>query len=262
MNRNHSVVESFCNDDYYSLHSQMGESIDELSLDTSDYSYDGYLTKSKRAPVPLFPFDTRNELSRCLDMPIRLRGETEYVVPTLWRSLRSPLQRIINLEHANNPEWVQYNTYLTVDYSDIARGVQQRHGGLHVDGFQGSRVDPKHAVTRNYIVSTNGGTKFYPQPFRVLDPEVFNVFEGFDLQVDSGPLTATEGVFHFMDAYMVHESGVAARNGSRAFIRVTYDVKKFDRLGNTRNTGLDYEWSMVKRDVWGTVCTPYPSDLV
>lgn len=144
----------------------------------------------------------------------------------------------------------------------MAAAEQQRHGGLHVDGFQGERHEVKHATTRNYVVTTNGGTRFYPQRFVVADPARFNVFEGFDLQAQEDCVViAQESVVHFMDTYCVHESGLASRAGLRTFLRVTFDMKEFDRLGNTRNTMLDYEWDMVERTVWDEVRTPHWEDI-
>jgi hypothetical protein len=215
------------------------------------------------APVPVLPVGNflDRELPRCLDMPIRLAGDTAYRLPDEWTPLVPVIGNILAIEHANNEHWADYHAYLTVDCSTVEADGQQRNGGLHVDGFQGARIDPKTKVTRNYVATSNGGTRFYPQLFNAdLDDATFNLFEGFDLQAGE-PQVAHENVVCFMDAYTVHESGLAARTGLRTFLRVTFDLKPFDRLGNTRNAMIDYDWDMVARTVHETLQTPTWADI-
>lgn len=215
------------------------------------------------APVPVLPTGDLldREFPRCLDMPIRLAGDTTYRLPNEWVPLVPVLGHILAIEHANNPHWADYHTYITVDCSTVEADGQQRNGGLHVDGFQGARIDPKTKVTRNYVATSNGGTRFYPQRFNAdLDDATFNLFEGFDLQAGQ-PQVAPENMVCFMDAYTVHESGLASRDGLRTFLRVTFDLKPFDRFGNTRNAMLDYDWDMVTRTVHETLQTPTWADI-
>lgn len=256
-NTDHTVVETFANREFVLLepdYFKPDELNDDLIEDEELFSYKNYMTNN-RAPVKVLdasPFAVK----RCLDMPLRLSGERQYRLPTDWMELKPILDRLVGIEHAHNPNWMEYNTYLTVDVKSVSSGEQQRHGGLHVDGFQGERIREKTKVTRNYVGTTNGGTQFWVQPFIVADPSKFNVFEGFDLQRKGEPIIAEPNCFYFMDAYMVHESGYADFNGERVFIRLTYDLKIFDRLGNTRNPNLQYDWEMVERNVWEQVTTP------
>lgn len=226
------------------------------------FSLEGY-TRPTDLPVAISTQSARAidaTYLRCLDMPLRLAGTESYHLPEEWSDLAPLLTEIIEVEHVHNPHWVDYHTYLTIDCRDVRAEEQQRRGGLHVDGFQGERINPKTKITRNYVLTTNGGTRFYPQSFTVVDPARFNVFQGFDLQAQR-PVIAPEGVVHFMDAYTVHESGLASRDGRRTFLRLTYDLKIFDRAGNTHNSMLDYEWEMVDRDVHSTVTTPTARNL-
>jgi hypothetical protein len=215
--------------------------------------------------IPVFKEDLNAEkykqLPRCLDMPLRLAGQEEYRLPTEWEPLKGTLEKVISVEHEHNTSWNDYHTYLTVDTNKVAKGTQQRHAGLHVDGFQGNRIKEKTKVTRNYIATSNGGTLYFPQRFISADPEHFNVFLGFELQADTSAL-CDENTFYFIDAYTVHESGFAQHNGERLFIRVTYDLKRFDRLGNTHNSSLDYDWEMVKRNIQETLKRPKLTDIV
>lgn len=210
-----------------------------------------------------------SQIADCLDMPIRMAGEAEYAIPDNWLALTPALQRIIDIEHANNENWGDYYTYLSVHYTPfLLKGEQQRHAGCHTDGFQGVRVAERTKSSRSYVAVTNGGTRCYPQPFVAnLDASKFNVFEGFDLQVakdDVGnPLyeIAEEKQFYFFDAYTVHEAGGNARDGSRLFVRLTWEMKLFDRAQNTHNSMLDYDWTPEHYDVRADLITPTWADI-
>jgi len=205
----------------------------------------------------------------CLDMPVRLAGEEEYAIPDNWDMLTPALQQIINIEHANNANWKEYYTYLTVHYTpSLKQGEQQRHAGCHTDGFQGARVAERTKTSRSYVAVTNGGTRYYPQTFVAnLDAAKFNVFEGFDLQVKRDQNNkqqfgiAEEKQFYFFDAYTVHEAGENARDGSRLFVRLTWEMKLFDRAENTKNSMLDYSWEPEHYDVRQDLTTPSWSDI-
>lgn len=239
-----------------------GPLLPPLYEDERTFEYTNY-SKEIHPPVPVSHIDTsalKREYSRCLDMPIRLPGQEAYSLPVEWSGLAVLLVEILRNEHLHNPNWRDYHTYITVDQKEVSAGEQQRHGGLHVDGFQGERIAPKTKITRNYVVTTNGGTRFYPQRFTVVDPAKFNVFQGFDLQAGD-PLVAEPDLVYFMNAYTVHESGIAHLPGLRTFLRVTYDLKEFDREGNTKNSALKYDWKMVARTAHQEVATPTVDDI-
>lgn len=211
----------------------------------------------------------QGKLTDCLDMPIRLATEEEYAIPSNWEPIYPALKSIIDIEHSNNINWREYYTYLSVHYTPFLKiAEQQRHAGCHTDGFQGIRETTRTKSSRSYVAVTNGGTRYFPQTFvSNLDAGEFNVFEGFDLQVQKdnhGNLiyeVAEENNFYFFDAYTVHESGAAARNGSRLFIRLTWEKKLFDRAGNTKNAMLNYDWPPVSYDVRNDLKTPTMNDI-
>lgn len=260
-----AIVETFASAEFIQLsvaNKQVNRN-ERLLEDSRVFSYETYAREihppiAVDLPIPL----GLQELPRCLDMPIRLSGSLDYRLPVDWQALAPTLEHIIAVEHEHNPSWQDYNCYITVDSKTVTTGEQQRHGGLHVDGFQGERIAEKTKITRNYVATTNGGTQFWNQRFIVADPAKFNVFKGFDLQVDGEPFIAEPDTFYFMDAYTVHESGFAAFDGLRSFLRVTFDLKEFDRLGNTHNPSLAYSWPMVARTAQDEVIEPRLSDIL
>jgi hypothetical protein len=110
----------------------------------------------------------RATYTRVLDMPIRFPG-TEYRLPTALAGLVPVLQRMIDAEHAVNRDVDAYHAYLTVDSGVVAAGTTQRAAGLHADGFQGPRIQPKRAIDHNYLAYSAAPTAFYPGPFDVAD---------------------------------------------------------------------------------------------
>lgn len=224
-------------------------------------------------PVPVLNVtkDTgvQSYMEDCLDMPIRLKGETEYALPEQWVGLQNVIQTLIDIEHTNNPNWVDYYTYLSVQYTPhLTPGEQQRHAGAHTDGFQGIREPVRTKTSRSYVAVTNGGTRYFPQTFVAnLDAGKFNIFEGFDLQVkqdnNGNPefCIAEENFFYYFDAYTVHESGAAYRSGPRLFVRLTWEMKLFDRAGNTKNQMLKYNWEPVDYDIRSDLKTPTLGDI-
>lgn len=225
--------------------------------------------------VPLEVLDVSDSIGSslvvddCLDMPIRLSGEEQYYIPDNWKPLWDSLLKIIDIEHFHNSSWRDYYTYLSVEYTGgLKAGEQQRHAGAHTDGFQGVRVKERTKSSRSYVAVTNGGTYYYPQSFVAnLDASKFNVFQGFDLQIEKDDFgspvrgVADEKKFYFFDAYTVHESGGAACDGSRLFVRLTWEMKKFDRSINTKNSMIDYTWEAVEYDVRQDLITPSLKDI-
>lgn len=257
------IIQTFANDEYITLNTKFSSFFSEkLKEDERVFSYERYVEEI-HSPVKVAIDDhSFSMMPQCLDMPIRLAGETDYKLPTNWIALKETLEQLISIEHKHNPNWKDYHTYITVDNRPVKVGQQQRHGGLHVDGFQGERINPKTKITRNYVATTNGGTQFWNQRFIVADPKKFNVFKGFDLQIDGDPFIAEPNNFYFMNAYTVHESGFAEFDGDRIFVRLTYDLKEFDRLGNTKNPHLNYNWNMVQRNAQEQVEIPRLTDII
>lgn len=192
---------------------------------------------------------------RVLDMPIRFPG-TEYRLPLELVKYREVIQQIIDYEHANNPYIDDYFAYLTIDSSVVVKGTTQRQGGCHADGFQGARIKRKTLINRSYIVADRDTTEFYCHPFSIrdLDDAKHDFFLDFDLQADLRYVVRPEPYqVVFMNAYQVHKAVPATQTARRTFLRLSFDVKEFDRLGNTHNPLFDYNWNMVARNAKSTL---------
>jgi len=187
---------------------------------------------------------------RTLDMPIKFPG-TDYRIPRELVQFREAIQRIIDYEHAANRHVDDYYAYLTIDQGFVRKGVTQRNGGAHVDGFQGARNSPKVPIDHSYTASTAIPTLFYVHPFETshLDERVHNFFLDFERQADRAKTIQTQpyGIYVF-DAYTVHEAQAATEDTFRTFLRLSYSVLEFDRLGSAHNPLFDYSWDMAARE--------------
>lgn len=187
---------------------------------------------------------------RTLDLPIKFPG-TDYRLPKEIRQFRVALETMIGFEHAINPYAGEYYAYVTVDQGMVQQGEMQRKGGCHVDGFQGARIQPKTYINRSYVVADMVPTVFYCHPFCTehMDEGIHDFFLDFDRQAQEGCTYRPEPFqISLMDVYTVHRSDWASEACFRTFLRLSYDVAVFDRLGNAHNPLFDYEWEMLPRD--------------
>ena len=210
---------------------------------------------SVRKPIVIGSFFQKKKLPRISDLPIKIYN-SEYLLPEEVEPIRNLIQNVVNFEHEINPAIDSYCCYLTIDQGWVEPGETQRRGGCHVDGFQGARINPKQMINRSYVWSDCLPTVFYPHPFKTdhLDECVHNFFLDFDRQADeSQAWRPDQNEVVLSDAYTVHRCDVAKERTFRTFVRVSFDTRQFDRLGNTHNPLFNYNWKMVARDVQKTL---------
>jgi hypothetical protein len=206
-------------------------------------------------------------MPRSLDMPIKFPGSA-FRVPKEFEQLRPLIQRIANCEAAINSRcYDEYYAYLTVDQGRVKPGTLQREAPCHVDGFQGARWKPKVRINHTYVISDGLPTAYYEQPFELdaLDESRHNFFWEFNRQV-----AATNSVhawspapyeLNLMDAYTVHRGTPASVETFRTWVRLSFEVRIFDRLGNAHNPLFTYDWSMVPRDIEGLGLVPFDPEM-
>ena len=217
------------------------------------FSLEGF--NQKNLPVCVANF-THEELPftgvRVLDLPIKMAGDSRYLVPIELQPYRAIIQSAIDVETQVNPSINDYLCYITVDSSQVEANTTQRRGGLHVDGFQGSRLGEPLLLDHSFLIYDCLPTQFYEGPFDVRDVDIskYNVFYEFDKRaLNMIPVSFDSHQLLFVDAYTVHAGVHAPHNLKRTFIRISFSVREFDRLGNTHNPLFEYNWSMVERRV-------------
>jgi hypothetical protein len=196
---------------------------------------------------------------RVLDMPVKFPGSHQYRVPRECERILPVLRYVAEVERAINPRAKECYAFLTIDQGTVLPDETQRQAGLHVDGFQGARVEPKLMLGHSYIVGSCVPTVCHRRTFpgvASLDPKSENLFGHMELALaDSDEVHDTWSPEPFqvclLDAYCVH-SGAPNRTKKpvdRTFIRISFSVRQFDRLGNAHNPMFDYAWEMVPRDI-------------
>ena len=192
---------------------------------------------------------------RVMDMPIKF-PYSDYKIPNELEGFLPTIKEIADLEETINPQVDDYFCYLTLDTRDVNPNALQRESPCHVDGMQTSRQDPT-LVNHSYLVSSSVPTTFYKQPFMVdmLDLDKHNLFWELNRQVamTNSHYAKTHRPFELllMDAYTVHRGSEVEGNEPipRNWLRMSYEVRKFDREGNTHNPMFEYDWKMEPREI-------------
>jgi hypothetical protein len=196
---------------------------------------------------------------RILDMPIKFPG-TDYRLPKEVQFLKDIIKKAISHEHVINPNINDYYCYLTFDRRLVSKGKTTRKAGLHVDGFQGARLGDKLPIDHSYLLHSDLATLFYNQPFKVhnsWDKNCHNYFEGFEKQkLLSNVVTYPNNSWLLIDAYCLHEAPMVLEDTYRTFLRLSFTVREFDRLGNAHNPLFNYDWEMFPRDTQMTLTCP------
>jgi hypothetical protein len=192
---------------------------------------------------------------RTLDLPIKFPG-SDFRIPKELAMYAPIIRRAANYEAAVNPScYDEYYCYLTIDPGWVEPGVLQREAPCHVDGFQGARWNPKVRGNHTYTVSNAVPTAYYVQPFDfdLLDEAKHDFFWEMNRQVaetnSQFAWAPADGELTLMDCYSVHRGQPATQRIYRTFVRISFEVRIFDRLGNAHNPLFRYNWPMVPRDI-------------
>ena len=187
---------------------------------------------------------------RILDCPIRFPG-SNVRLPTELLPIMPEIVTVLDYEAAHNKYFDEYYAYITTDYSFVKAGGTQRKAGCHVDGYQGARTTKNERINRSYVYSSGDTTEFFLQRFPIshINDSRYNVFHYFDKIADEAFIwRPKEWEIVLMNVYNVHRAPIAKEDGYRFFFRLSFDTRKFDRLGNTHNPMFNYEWDMVARN--------------
>ena len=189
---------------------------------------------------------------RCLDLPIKMAGSKEYRIPKEFAQFIEPISDMVAFENAHNKNSIDFYAYLTIDQSKTKKNETHRTSGLHVDGFQGARINPKVACDRSYIVTDCDCPSFWNQSFETvetMDDSTRNIFHEFDRTKHySAEIKCLPYNIYFMDSYAVHSANSSIKP-SRTFCRLSFSIRQYDRLGNSHNNCFDYKWDMVERNI-------------
>jgi hypothetical protein len=201
-------------------------------------------------------FTAASDARDVLDLPIKFPG-SDFRLPREYAQWASVVQRVADAERALNARcYDEYYCYLTLRRERVPRGGQGHYAPCHVDGFQGARWSPKVRTNHTYTITNALPTVYFLQPFdlRPLDLSRHDAFWEMNRQV---ALTRSAHAWNdypdfalmLMDAYCVHIAMDAPEDTERVWLRLSFEVREFDRLGNGRNPFFSYDWEMVPRDI-------------
>ena len=209
---------------------------------------------------------SREGVERTLDMPIKFPG-SNFRIPSSLSQFKEVIEIVANYEASINKEcFDEYYCYITVDQGWVRPETLQREAPCHVDGFQGARWNPKTKINHTYVIGDKIPTTYYIQPFdlRALDEAKHNFFWEMNNIVaktkSEFAWTPQNGEINLIDAYTVHRGSEAEELTFRTWVRLSFEERKFDRLGNAHNPLFNYKWEMVVRDIESLNLVPYDPD--
>ena len=211
----------------------------------------GTLTRQEQRMfvAPVLPY-----ASHVLDMPIKFPGQDEARVVGELSSFVPTIQHLLDVDFQLNPLYRECYAYLSIHQGWVTPGERQRETPYHVDGFQGPRWKEKHPANHSYLVTDTLPTLFYPVAFPLdhIDPNFDDVYAEFERRVAAGVAcwSAQDFEIVLMDCYCVHRGMLASTANPvfRTWLRISFETRIFDRLGNAHNPLFDYAWPMVARD--------------
>lgn len=202
-------------------------------------------------------------VARTLDMPIKFPG-SNFRIPASLMQFKEVIQIVANYEATINSDcFDEYYCYMTIDQGWVKPETLQREAPCHVDGFQGARWSPKTRINHTYVVGDSIPTTYYVQPFdlRDLDEAKHNFFWEMNNIVaktkSEHAWQPEDGEINLIDAYTVHRGTEAHELTFRTWVRLSFEVRKFDRLGNAHNPLFQYDWDMVEHDIEGLNLVAY-----
>jgi hypothetical protein len=198
--------------------------------------------------VGSLPAGELHGLPSVVDMPVKFPGN-EYRFPKELHALYAVLRPLLDIEKSINERVEEYYAYVTLDTRSVRCGTTQRMPRPHVDGFQGTRINPKQPIEHHYVFYDSIPTEFHWQSFSLDNfDHSRDVWDALSAQVmPEKTIFFPPNAVAFIDAYTVHSAVPAACDQSRVFVRLSYSVRQLDRLGNTHNPMFDYDWKMVER---------------
>ncbi len=224
------------------------------------------------------PFSAR-EADRYLlfmDMPIKLAGKG-WQIPIELAQYREVIEKSARFERLINPNYPDYNVYLTIDQRPVMPGESQRRTGWHGDSYINieTRIEALHnkimiETDSIYLVSDCIPTQFCagPFPFKSLDPnETEQVLHHFETTAkDKEVITYPPYTLVRMGPECIHRVGLNLLNTItlRTFLKITFSRQILNREGNGLNPLFDVNWPMYPRSAekrnHSNVITGYHTD--
>lgn len=193
-------------------------------------------------------------------LPLKFPG-TEYRVPEELACVSQLLGTCASYESVVNPNLNDYYAYLSLYRTWVEKGERQLTAGIHSDGIQGRRIEPKVPTEHGYQVTDSHPTNFFPQSFNMTGVDVAKHLMDavFESQVDrQKAVSIAAGQIAMFDAYCVHQAVPTTQSGWRTFAKLMYTPRQYDRLGNAVNVLFTAEYANFG---WEFGPRPIPSDL-
>lgn len=195
------------------------------------------------------------------DMPIYMPNQG-FKIPLELAPYETAIAKIVAAESLSNSQISQCNAYITFDLGVVHPQGYARRDGLHVDGFL-SKSNIKAGSDgivwgdNTYLISDRDElqTECYPGPFDLSEVDIDSpqaVLEALSKQ-GKGMTYRQARAYDIVrlttnNVHAVHVN-LTGRYIARAFLKMTFSERLFNRGGNTYNPNLDYRFMYVPRGV-------------
>lgn len=197
-----------------------------------------------------------------MDMLIRHFGKG-WKIPIELSQFAEVINKAAKFERLINPNYNNYDVYITIDQREVNPGESQRRTGWHADSFINTETrfdasDENINIETDsiYLVSDCIPTEFCagPFPFNNIDPndteQVLKHFE--NIAKNKYVVTYPAGIILRLTSECIHQVGISKFKSivPRTFCKITFKKtgQQLNREGNKINKLFDLNWPMFPRD--------------
>jgi len=138
-------------------------------------------------------------------------------------------------------KYVDSNIYITAKHLYQIPNCEFNRAGWHSDGFMSDDI--------NYIWSNNNPTTFNNSEFNLTQNHLVSLSEMNSQAFPSNNIRYNDGELLRLTQYNIHKVTSIKEPCMRAFLKLSFSNEKYNLIGNSHNSLLDYSWDMKPRSV-------------
>ncbi len=137
--------------------------------------------------------------------------------------------------------YIKSNVYITAKHLYQLPNCEFNRAGWHSDGFLTDDI--------NYIWCNNNPTIFNVSDFNLSDCHHKSLLEINSQAIPSNNTRYEDCELLRLNQYQIHKVATIKQPCMRAFLKLSFSLDKYNLIGNSHNSLIDYKWDMKPRDV-------------
>jgi len=191
-------------------------------------------------PEDLGLVDLENqEMMFWLNLPVKLQGHKEYVVPV---NVKWTIPLLEKVQDRLGCDFLKDKfVYLTVKTLWVESKNTQNRPGWHSDGFMTDDL--------NFIWYDETPTEIYFGDLFDLTQDHQTSLKEMQYLTKKGTIVAFPNKhLLLLDQRVIHRCSIQDISGVRSFVKISISNNEYDMLGNSKNYDLEYNWKMKPRE--------------